>query len=289
MTIHTQDAPSPAGITSVGAPLRIGAVALAVRDLDAMTAFYRDTIGLAILEAGAGHARLGAGGDVLVELIHEPAARRADPAEAGLFHVAFLVPDRAALAAWFRHAAGRDVGRLGASDHLVSEALYLADPEGNGIEIYRDRPSETWTLRGGAVEMATHRLDLDALAADAPDGPWDGMPAGTHVGHVHLQVGDADAATAFYADLLGLDVMHRMRGAAFFATGGYHHHLAANRWNSAGAGPRPAGTTGLRSVELVVADPDLRARLAAHAEAAPPGAAPALIDPWGTVLRLRAA
>ncbi|MEP1591280.1 VOC family protein [Sulfitobacter sp.] len=284
----TQTAISPAGITSGGAPLRIGSVALTVRDLDRMTRFYRDNIGLSLVETRRGLSRLGVGDDVLLELIHDPAARLVDRAEAGLFHVAFLLPDRASLGHWLRHAAQTGVRLQGASDHLVSEALYLADPEGNGIEIYRDRPSEDWSWAGDAVDMATIRLDLDALAAAAPDTPWDGMPADTIIGHVHLQVGDMEKADAFYEDFLGLDVTSRVRGAAFYSYGGYHHHIAANTWNSAGAGPRPTGTTGLHSIEIVTADPALHARLAARAKGQPSDA-PTFTDPWGTVLRLRAA
>ncbi|MCA0964758.1 VOC family protein [Salipiger bermudensis] len=279
---------SPAGITSASAPLRIGTVALTVRDLSQMTEFYRDAIGLELVEARPGLSRLGTGGEALLELIHNPAARLADRTETGLFHVAFLLQDRASLGHWLRHAAETGVRLLGASDHLVSEALYLADPEGNGIEIYRDRPSEDWSWADDEVDMATIRLDLDALAADAPDEPWGGMQAGTVVGHVHLQVGDVKKADEFYTGLLGLDVTSRVRGAAFYSAGGYHHHIAANTWNSAGAGPRPTGMTGLHSVEIVAADPELHARLAARA-GEQPGDSSLFTDPWGTVLRLRAA
>ena len=288
MTTDMQTTGSPARITSAGAPLRIGSVALVVRDLDAMTRFYRDAIGLTEITSEHGLARLGAGGEVLVELIHDPAARLADRRGAGLFHMAFLVPDRTSLAHWLRHAADRGLRLQGASDHGVSEALYLADPEGNGIEIYRDRPSEAWSRVAGRIAMTTDRLDLAALGADAPASPWTGMPGGTTIGHVHLQVGDIDEADAFYAGVLGLDIMQRMQGATFYAMGGYHHHFAANTWNSAGAGPRPGGTTGLRSVEIVANDPQLRARLAARAKA-PLGPEPTFTDPWGTALRLRAA
>ncbi len=288
LAMTTNDA--PAGITSAGAPLRIGSVALTVRDLDAMTRFYRDTIGLSVIATVPSLTRLGVGKDVLIELRHDPDAQLADRHEAGLFHVAFLLPDRAGLVHWLRHAAGTGIRLQGASDHLVSEALYLSDPEGNGIEIYHDRASETWTWRNGEVAMATRRLDLDALVADTPARHWTGMAAGTSIGHVHLQVGDRAAADAFYADLLGLDIVSRMSEASFYSSGGYHHHIAANTWNSAGAGPRPEGTTGLASFELVAADPAIRSAILQRTgseTAAETGEPTTFIDPWGTRLHLR--
>lgn len=292
MNLATKSNEAPAGITAAGAPLRIGSVALTVRDLDAMTRFYRNTIGLAVIAAERSATRLGIGEEVLIELLHDPAARLADRRQAGLFHVAFLLPERAALAHWLRHAVEDGVRLQGASDHLVSEALYLSDPEGNGIEIYRDRPSEAWVRNGGTVTMTTDRLDLDALASEAPERPWTGLPSDTLVGHVHLQVGEQAAADTFYAGLLGLDIVHRMAGASFYSSGGYHHHVAANTWNSAGSGPRPEGTTGLSSFEIVAADPTVRAafleRTGAHAATVTAGAS-TLIDPWGTRLHLRAA
>lgn len=281
-----QGTPARPGITSAGAPLRIGSVALTVRDLDAVSRFYQDVIGLALIGTDAQGHRLGAGGRVLLELRHDPQARPAGRQQAGLFHTAFLLPDRAALADWLIHAAGRGAALEGASDHLVSEALYLADPEGNGIEIYRDRDSRDWTiLPDGSVAMATLRLDLADLAAAASGRPFAGMPDGTIVGHVHLQVGELHAAEAFWRGQIGMELATRYNGANFFGAGGYHHHIGTNIWNSRGAGPRPEGTTGLAGIELLAA-PEAAAGIAARLGAGPDGTIAAR-DPWGTRLTIR--
>ena len=282
-----QTAPAP-GITSGGASLRIGTVALTVRDLDSMSRFYREVIGLAPVATGPRVHKLGVGGRVLLELRHDPQAALADRGDAGLFHTAFLLPSRADLADWLLRAARTGARLDGASDHLVSEALYLTDPEGNGIEIYRDRPSEEWSiLPDGSVAMATLRLDLNALAAARNSRPFAGMPPGTVVGHVHLQVGELDAAEAFWTDRMGMGLTTRYPGADFFGADGYHHHIGANIWNSRGAGPRPAGTTGLAGIELLAGPgplSDIAARL---------GMTPAEMldvhDPWGTRMTIRRA
>lgn len=281
---------SPAGITSAGAPLRIGSVTLRVRDLDTIGRFYRDIIGLSVIEQGARRQSLGVGSVVLLELIEDPAARLASRVEAGLFHTAFLLPQRADLAEWLLHAADLGAPLQGASDHLVSEAIYLADPEGNGIEIYWDRPSHIWTWQSGMVDMATRPLDLQDLARQARNRNWAGLPDGTIIGHVHLQVGDLQQAEDFYAGLLGLDVVHRVPGASFFSSGGYHHHVAGNVWNSAGAGRRGTGATGLLGFEIVPADAQVQAELLHRAERLTPQehVGPVEVtDPWGTTLVLR--
>lgn len=249
------------------APVEIGRVTLVARDLNKLTAFYRDEIGLAVLAADGESALLGAGGRPLLELRGDPAARIADHRQAGLFHTAFLLPGRADLGAWLRHAADRGMRLDGASDHGVSEALYLRDPEGNGIEIYADRDRALWPRDGDGVDMFSIRLDLSDLMATTK-APWAGAPEGSVVGHVHLQVGDLDRAEGFMTGDLGMDVMQRGPGARFFASGGYHHHLASNIWNSQGAGPRAEGETGLADVQLLL-DPGLTA-------------ADGLTDPWGT-------
>ncbi len=249
------------------APLDVARVALVVNDLGSVASFYQSALGLDRLGAEGEEVRLGVGGRVLLELRGDLAAPRATRREAGLFHTAFLLPSRAALGRWLRHAAGAGLPIQGASDHIVSEALYLSDPEGNGIEVYADRPREQWVDAAGAIRLATEPLDAENLAA-AADGPWAGAPEGTVVGHVHLQVGDVAEAERFYVGALGLEVMARYPGAAFLATGGYHHHLGANVWNSRGAGPRRPEATGLAELVLV-ADPG----------AAAPGV---LADPWGT-------
>lgn len=281
-----------AGVTSAGAPLRIGTVALTVRDLDTVSRFYQQVIGLTPIETGAGLARLGVGETVLLELRHDPSAAIASRRSAGLFHTAFLVPTRADLAQWLLQAAEQGVSLHGASDHLVSEAIYLADPEGNGIEVYWDRPSETWAWRDGMVQMATEALDLDGLVQTLRSREWSGLPAGSCVGHVHLQVGALDEAERFYSGLLGFDVVCRYPGATFYSSGGYHHHLATNIWNSRGAPLRQPGQTGLASVEIVPANADIGEALKQRAQALPAAdesVGLGVQDPWGTRLVLRSA
>ncbi|MBJ6128363.1 VOC family protein [Microvirga splendida] len=278
-----------AGVTSAGAPVRIGTVALTVRDLDTVSRFYQQVIGLAPIETGAGFARLGVGETVLLELRHNPAAPLASPRAAGLFHTAFLLPSRIDLAQWLLHAAEQRAPLQGASDHLVSEAIYLADPEGNGIEVYWDRPSETWAWRDGMVEMATLQLDLNGLAATAKTRDWAGLPDGSLIGHVHLQVGALDLSDRFYAGLLGLDVVCRYPGATFLSSGGYHHHIGTNIWNSRGAPVRSEPTTGLAEVELVTnADifDAVRSRLSPEQATEAGRSRLPLRDPWGTPITL---
>lgn len=241
-------APLPFALTR---PAHVNQAHLVVSELDRVSAFYNDIIGLKTLEQSASGAVLGAGDVPLLTLTTQRDVVRAPRTAAGLFHTAFLVPDRSALADWLAHTAHAGIRLDGASDHLVSEAIYLSDPEGNGIEVYRDRRPEEWTmLPDGMVKMATEGLDLQALYDSADKGQWGGMPDGTAIGHIHLQVGNVPEAEAFYRDVLGLKVMARYPGASFFATGGYHHHIAANIWNSRGAGARSNGMTGLSDYSL---------------------------------------
>lgn len=265
-------------MSTASAPVEIGRVTLTVNDLDRVARFYETALGLQRLSSDGSAVLLGAGEAVLLELRGDRAARRASPREAGLFHTAFLLPSRAALGAWLRHAADTRVPVQGASDHLVSEAIYLADPEGNGIEIYADRPRLAWHNADGSLKMATEPLDLPDLAA-AAKAPWTGAPEGTVVGHVHLQVGKVDAAEAFWTDVIGLNVMAHYPGAAFLSSGGYHHHIAANIWNSRNAGPRDLPATGLAGLELRAA-PAEHAAITARAGSAAPA------DPWGTTITL---
>ena len=269
---------------ALDAPVHIGAVSLRVRDLPGLTAFYRDAIGLSVIAQDGDHAVLGAGGKPLVKL--EAGAQHPSSA-AGLFHMAILLPSRRDLGNWLRHAAGTRTGLEGASDHLVSEALYLSDPEGNGIEIYRDRSRPEWPrLDGGRIAMATERLDLEALLRDAEPQAYTGMPDGTVMGHIHLRVGDVQQAESFYRDALGFEVMVHYPGASFMATGGYHHHIAANTWHSRGAGPRRDNEAGLASFELVARDEEAHAALSRHMAAAG-GDAGSVADPWGNRITLR--
>jgi catechol 2,3-dioxygenase len=278
----------PVKLEALDAPYHIGAVSLRVHDLAGLTAFYRDGIGLGVIEQGAGFAALGVDGTVLVRL-EQGAAQRTSPA--GLFHLAILLPSRGDLADWLAHAAATRIPLEGASDHLVSEALYLSDPEGNGIEIYRDRPRADWPRRNGAIKMATDRFDLNALVAEARPGAYTGMPSGTRMGHIHLCVGDTAEAEQFYVGVLGFDLMVRYPGASFLASGGYHHHIAGNVWNSRGAAPRQPREAGLDSFELVARDAAdfdaMRQRLLAAGGVETP-LGPSIADPWGNRLVLTA-
>jgi catechol 2,3-dioxygenase len=232
----------------------IGAVGLTVADLEPVQHFYERAIGMEALERSGDRVTLGAGGKTLVELIGDPDAPPRPAGTSGLFHLAILVPTRLDLAHALRRVADEGWHFTGASDHLVSEALYLNDPEGNGIEIYRDRPRDEWRYANGQLEMATLPLDLDALVAELdtePDG--ERMPDETRIGHVHLNVAELPAAEAFYGDGLGLDVTVRgYPGALFMSAGGYHHHIGLNTWAGEGAPPPPAGARGLAWFELVV-------------------------------------
>jgi catechol 2,3-dioxygenase len=236
----------------------IGKVRLRVADIDDLATFYERVIGLPAVERDGGVIRLGPeGGRPLIELVSAPGAPPAPSFSTGLFHLAILVPDRAELARSLQRAAGAGWRLTGASDHLVSEALYLQDPEGNGIEIYRDRPRDQWNHDGDELRMATLPLDLESVLAELEPGqqPANGMPAGTTIGHVHLQVADIPAAEDFYNGALGLEVMVRSYpGALFLAAGGYHHHVGLNTWQSQGAPPPPDGALGLDRYELVLPD-----------------------------------
>lgn len=271
---------------------RIGAVHLVVRRLEGALEFYRDTLGFAELGRDGDTVTLGSGGRALVVLRGDAGAARPGAAT-GLYHLAILLPTRVDLARALRHLAARRVPLHGASDHHVSEALYLADPEGNGVEIYRDRPASEWRREGGAIHMTTGALDLDGLLAEPDDGaPWR-MPEDTVIGHVHLRVSDIPAAERFYVDVLGFDLTARYgHRASFVSAGGYHHHIGFNTWESAGAPPPPAGATGLEAFEVVLPHAAAVGAVLARAEASGvsvervDGGAN-LVDPSGNVLVLR--
>jgi catechol 2,3-dioxygenase len=258
----------------------IGKVRLRVADLDDLTAFYERVIGLPAVEGGGDVTRLAAaGGEPLIELVGAPDAPPAPSFSTGLFHLAILVPDRAELARSLQRVAGAGWRLTGASDHLVSEALYLQDPEGNGIEIYRDRPREEWRRNGDELAMATLPLDLESILGelDPSERQTNGMPGGTTMGHVHLQVADIPAAERFYNRALGLDVMVRSYpGALFLSAGGYHHHIGLNTWQSQGAPPPPEGSLGLDRYELVL--PSAAERDSAADRLAEVGADPQRLD-----------
>ncbi len=267
---------------------------LTVVDLPMVSAFYRKVMGLSVLDGTTSGETLGVAGRPLVTLTTGARAARAPRTAPGLFHTAFLVPSRAELGRWLAHAAHNNVPLTGASDHLVSEAIYLDDPEGNGIEIYRDRDRSEWTYAAdGTVKMATQRLDLQALYDEAPKDGFSAQADGTAIGHIHLQVSDIPEADAFFRDVLGLDLMARYPGASFFATGKYHHHVAANVWNSRGQPKRESGMTGLSDYTIRFNDAGKLAAATAKLDemgiaTTRTGDTVSLTDPWGIGLRLAA-
>ena len=274
-------------------PMRVGMVTLRVRNLDLVAGFYRDAIGLSVLQRTATGARLGAGGVPLLDLSLRAGAAAEARNAAGLYHTAFLMPTRRDLARWLVHAAANKVPLSGFADHLVSESVYLDDPEGNGIEVYADRAPENWKWDGDSVAMATDPLDFgNLLALTNPRIPdYAGAPEGLRIGHMHLRVGDLGQADRFYSGAIGFDPTRKRTGAAFLSSGRYHHHLGINTWQSVGAGPRDDAATGLASFSLEIAAPDI---LQAQEERLrQSGAAVAAIangietsDPWGTKVRL---
>ncbi len=257
-------------------PISIARVGLKAHDAEKLAQYYRDVVGLVELARDAATITLGAAERPLLVLERETNAKPDDPRSAGLFHNAFLLPSRADLARWVRHAIEKQIPIDGASDHLVSEALYLTDPEGNGIEIYADRPREHWNFNGTSVEMATIRLNIPELVATVPagDASWKGAPENSVIGHVHLRVGDPVIAEKWWHDEFAFDTMALYgKQAVFLATGGYHHHIGANSWQSAGAAQRDSARSGLSWVEL-----------ASHI-----GKTGNRTDPWGTEIRTVAA
>jgi catechol 2,3-dioxygenase len=267
------------------AATHMGPVEVSVSDLDRSVAYYENAIGLRVQSRDDGRATLGAGGSELLRLVEEPGATPSH-GYSGLFHFALLVPDRASLGQWLAHAARDRVQLTGASDHTVSEALYLRDPDRHGIEIYADRPRSQWEGRVGAL-MGTTPLDLDAVVGAASEEQrttFDGLAAGTTMGHVHLCVADVGETVGFYRDRLGMDVTaQRGDEAAFLSAGGYHHHLGSNTWESRGARQAPAGTARLQSFTIVLPDEG------AVAEAAAAVGGTDVEDPSGNRLLLVAA
>jgi catechol 2,3-dioxygenase len=239
---------------TIHADAAIGTVRLTVSDLARSRAFYERAIGLQSTDLDDGTLALGIGdGRALLELRGDRSAHALNRRATGLYHVAILVPSRRDLALGLARLVEARWPLDGASDHLVSEALYLSDPDGNGIEIYRDRPRELWRRDGDGLEIATLPLDLRDVLGELSDSPGSQRlaPAGTRIGHVHLQVSDLDEAEHFYSGLLGFDVVLRgYPGALFVSAGGYHHHIGLNTWHTAGASPPRAGSIGLRSFDV---------------------------------------
>lgn len=274
----------------------MGAVTLNVADLDAMTAYYRDAVGLEVLSAEGPRVALGRGTREIVVLEHSPELRHAGPRDAGLFHTAILFDSEAALAAAVYSVAQRHPGTFtGSSDHLVSKAFYFDDPEGNGVELYWDRDRSTWSWVHGSVEMSTLYLDPNAflqehLTEEGASGPGLGD---ARVGHVHLSVGGIDAAREFYVNRLGFaETLDYGKQALFVSAGGYHHHMAMNIWRSNGAGRRQR-TLGLGRVDIQVPGADdlgeLKERMTHYGvETRDDGRTLAFDDPWANLIQVSA-
>ncbi len=249
------------------APVSIGSVTLIVNNLAKVSGFYRSVIGLNEISSSANECCLGNANTPLLNLIQDKHARRY-PQDAGLFHTAFLLPNRSSLGEWYRFIKERGIRLDGAANHGVSEALYLSDPEGNGVEIYADTDRSTWKIgNDGKIIINSKPLKDNSFLGSARKN-WMGAPEGTVIGHVHLQVGELRTADDFYVNSLGFTCTSSMESASFYGSGGYHHHLAGNIWNSRGAGQKSRDSTGLLEVELLVSDPASSLKNS--------------VDPWGT-------
>jgi catechol 2,3-dioxygenase len=235
----------------------VGEVNIRVKNLDYALTFYQNIIGFQVLEKTARKAILTTDGKTPLVTLEQPVdvipkAERMT----GLYHFAILLPTRADLAIFLRHLVQTGYP-LGAADHYVSEALYITDPDGNGIEVYRDRPSTEWTWKNGLVDMATEQLDAEDILAES-GAEWNGLPAGTVMGHLHLHVADLKKATEFYTEGLGFKIVSYYPQAAFVSTGGYHHHIAINTWQGVGAQAPPKNSVGLNWYTLVFPNEEVR-------------------------------
>ena len=273
----------------------LGAVHLTVSDLDRSLSYYTEVLGLPTLEQESGRASVGAGDRELLVLVEQSGARPA-PGHTGLFHFALLVPERVDLARWLAHAVRTRAPLVGLSDHFVSEAVYLSDPDEHGIELYWDRPREVWEGQVGQ-RLTTLPLDVRDLLAELDDlrtEPFDALPDGTTMGHVHLKVAAIEETVRFYRDVLGFDLMAALGAqAAFLSAGGYHHHVGANTWESAGAPAAPPGSASLRhaTIELpsAAALDDVARRVADDGQELEPHPGGVLVrDPSGNALLLTA-
>ena len=245
-------------------------VTLRTHQLAVLSRFYQQVIGLKVVSQNTEKAYLSANGyePALLVIEEESTAPRQHPQQPGLFHVAYLVPNRLELARWFALKQQTGWPLQGLGDHLVSEAIYLADPDGNGIEIYADRPRETWPMQNGQIQMATDPVDVVSLLQELPesDKPWAGLPPKTHIGHIHLQVNNLTKAGEFYHTLLGFAIMQQSYpGALFLADAGYHHHIGLNTWRSRNAPPRNPNATGIASfllkIPAAITMPEIKNRL----------------------------
>lgn len=301
-TTAVDDTRAPAQVDANGVPVEradglpddteLGVNELRVREFAEVEAFYRDAVGLTVFEESEGEVLLGLDEEAIIRLVQsdEPLP---SPQDAGLYHTAILFPDEASLAeTLLRTAQAAPELYQGSADHIVSEAFYFADPEGNGVELYVDRSRSEWKWQDGIVEMGSEPLDPNTFIEEhlPQAGSAAGTPLSATVGHVHLKVGDLERARAFYAEMIGFDVVSEAEGALFYSAGGYHHHLATNIWQSAGAGKRTT-EVGLGSVTIALPDDASVAAVAARLDRAgvryddvDRGIVAA--DPWGNRLRL---
>lgn len=273
--------------------LRLGPVTLTISNLDRSVKFYTQILGFENLSQTENTAELGAAGVKLLTLIEKEGAQRQPRFSTGLYHIAVLLPTRADLARLVIYLTQTRYPLAGYSDHWVSEAFYLNDPDGNGLELYRDRPRSEWPVMDGVVQMGSDAINFEEFFAEAQqeNRQYTGLPAGTVIGHMHLKVGDADAARNFYRDVIGFDQIAFFPGAAFVSAGGYHHHLGMNAWESRGAATPPENAVGLKEWTIVAPDSATLDAIAGRAEAAEAllerDAGYALIaDPWQTKVRV---
>ncbi|MDC3414053.1 VOC family protein [Aquibacillus sp. 3ASR75-11] len=241
----------------------VGLVHLIVADLDRSLTFYKELIGLQVLEQSEHKVVLTADGFTPLLIIERPEnVLDKQRQTTGLYHYALLLPNRSDLGSVLRHFIQNGYPLQGASDHLVSEAIYLADPDGNGIEIYIDRPSNTWSWENGEVIMTTDPLDAEGLLAEGEGKMWEGLPKDTVMGHIHLHVAELDEIKEFYTAGLGFDIANSMYGdqVLFVSTGNYHHHIGLNTWNGVGAPQQPENSVGLRSFSIVLPSEEERKR-----------------------------
>jgi catechol 2,3-dioxygenase len=271
----------------------VGSARLLVSDLDRSLEYYQRVIGLRVVSSDRSAVALGPNDSASAVLHLETRPGTKPPPRGGrfgLYHFALLLPDRTSLGQFVRHLAENET-HVASADHGVSEALYLWDPDGLGIEVYADRPREAWRVQGQEIFMTTERLNIQSLLAAAGNRPWSGIPAGTSLGHMHLQVGDLDRAEAFYHAALGFDkIVWNFPGALFMSAGGYHHHLGTNTW-AAGAGEAPENEARLLEWQLVLPTTDDRVQAAHSLREAGYAVVQdeeswVVSDPWNTTLRL---
>ena len=259
---------------AVTRPTYVERVGLKSRDAETLAHYYEDIVGLREMTRRGASIILGTGGRELLEIEQSSALKADDPRSAGLFHTAFLLPKRVDLARWIRRAIDKQLPIAGASDHAVSEAVYLNDPDGNGIEIYTDRSPDQWKWQGSEVHMVTDGMDVNGILAELKNDPaeWTKAPDGTVVGHVHLRVGQIQPADDWWHSELGFNTVAKYGSkAVFLSSGGYHHHIANNIWQSAGAGLREIDRSGLSFVQLNDTR-DVQTRV--------------VDDPWGNEIRI---